>query len=209
NVRSTNRCGSCHTAGGQSPQFARSDDVNAAYQQAGGVVNRENPSQSIIVAKVGGGHNCWLADAGACASIMTRWIQDWVGASGTGGRQIQLVEPTPKDPGASKRLDPDVPAAAFKPGYDLLDLYCSNCHQAASQTKQSPFFAAGGRPTDTDGTPDPDAYLEAYRAAIPKINLDDPAQSRFVIRLGREFHNCWSDCADNAAEMQAAIQALA
>jgi hypothetical protein len=211
NVRGTNRCGNCHTAGGQTPQFARSDDVNAAYQQAGGIVNRDNPSQSIIVQKVGGGHNCWLADAGACASIMTRWIQDWVGASGTGGRQIELVEPTPRDPGASKRLDPDaaVPPAAFKPVYDLLDLYCSNCHQSDSQTKQSPFFAAGGRPSDTDGTPSPDAYLEAYRAAISKINLDDPAESRFVIRLGREFHNCWDDCAANAAEMQAAIQALA
>jgi hypothetical protein len=34
NVRGTNRCGNCHTVGGQSPQFARSDDVNAAYQQA-------------------------------------------------------------------------------------------------------------------------------------------------------------------------------
>lgn len=211
NVRGTNRCGNCHIAGGQSPQFARSDDVNAAYQQAGGVVNRENPSQSIIVAKVGGGHNCWLADAGACASIMTRWIQDWVGAAGTGGRAIELVEPPSKDPGASKRLDPAaaVPPAEFKPVYDLLDLYCSNCHQSDSATKQSPFFAAGGRPTDTDGTPEPDAYLEAYRAAIAKINLDDPAESRFVIRLGREFHNCWDDCAANAATMQAAIQGLA
>src|SRR5215217_4437128 len=34
NVRGTNRCGNCHNAGGQTPQFARSDDVNAAYQQA-------------------------------------------------------------------------------------------------------------------------------------------------------------------------------
>ncbi len=30
NVRGTNRCGTCHNATGQSPQFARSDDVNAA-----------------------------------------------------------------------------------------------------------------------------------------------------------------------------------
>jgi len=208
NVRGTNRCGNCHTVGGQAPQFARSDDVNAAYQQAQGIVNRDQPSQSIIVAKVGGGHNCWLADAGSCAAIMTRWIQDWVGAAGTGGRAIELVEPTPKDPGASKRLDPDAPPALYKPVYDLLDLYCSNCHQSDSQTKQAPFFAAGGLPSDTDGSPDAVQYLEAYRAAIPKINLDDPAQSRFVIRLGREFHNCWSDCAANAATMQAAIQAL-
>ena len=210
NVRGTNRCGNCHTMNGQAPQFARSDDVNAAYQQAQSIVNREQPSQSIIVAKVGGGHNCWLADASACASIMTRWIQDWVGAAGTGGRAIELVEPMPKDPGASKRLDPDAaaPPAAFKGVYDLLDLYCSNCHQSDSSTKQSPFFAAGGLPADTDGMPDAAPYLEAFRAAIPKINLDDPAQSRFVIRLGREFHNCWSDCASNAATMQAAIQAL-
>src|SRR5262245_16243189 len=216
NVRGTNRCGNCHTVNGQSPQFARSDDVNAAYQQAQSIVNRDQPSQSIIVAKVGGGHNCWLADAGSCAAIMTRWIQDWVGAAGTGGRAIELIEPTPKDPGASKRLDPDAPPALYKPVYDLLDLYCSNCHQSDSQTKQSPFFAAGGLPSDTDGTPDADAYLEAYRAAIPKINLDDPSQSRFVIRLGREFHNCWenttgngkTNCQNAADVMQAAIQGL-
>src|SRR4029079_5988490 len=33
NIRGTNRCGNCHVVNGQSPQFARSDDVNAAYQQ--------------------------------------------------------------------------------------------------------------------------------------------------------------------------------
>ncbi|HKS54231.1 MAG TPA: LamG domain-containing protein [Steroidobacteraceae bacterium] len=201
NVRGTNRCGSCHTVGGQSPQFARSDDVNAAYQQAGGVVNRDNPSQSIIVAKVGGGHNCWLADAGACASIMTRWIQDWVGASGTGGRQIELVEPPSKDPGSTRRLPANAPSSYFTDGssravFTLVTTYCSDCHRSTAATKQSPFFAAAD-------------VQESYQNAIPKMNLDDAANSRFVIRLGRESHNCWSDCATNAAEMQAAIQMLA
>ena len=202
NVRGTNRCGNCHNAGGQTPQFARSDDVNAAYQQAGGVVNRDNPSQSIIVAKVGGGHNCWLADAGACASIMTRWIQDWVGAAGTGGRAIELVEPTPKDPGSRRRLPADCadcrtsPTARSRSTYTLLTTYCADCHRSTAATKQSPFFAAAD-------------VQESYLAAIPKINLDDPANSRFVIRLGSESHNCWSDCAANAAEMQAAIQMMA
>jgi hypothetical protein len=196
NVRGSNRCGNCHTVGGQSPQFARSDDVNAAYQQATGVVNRDNPSQSIIVQKVGGGHNCWLADAGSCASIMTRWIQDWVGATSTAGRQIELVPPTPKDPGASRRFPLPNPPAEFNGVYALLDQYCSNCHQSNSATAQSPYFAS-------------DSINEAYLAAIPKINLDDPANSRFVIRLDREKHNCWSNCATNAAQMQAAIQTLA
>ncbi len=201
NVRGTNRCGNCHNATGQSPQFARSDDVNAAYNQAGGVVDRANPSQSIIVQKVGGGHNCWLADAGSCASIMTRWIQDWVGASGTGGRTIELVEPVSKDPGSSRRLPEDAPAAYFtntgtqRATYTLLTTYCADCHRSTSATKQSPFFAAAD-------------VQESYLAAIAKMNLDDPAASRFVIRLGRESHNCWSNCTDNAAEMQAAIQML-
>src|SRR5690606_2787848 len=91
NIRGGNRCGNCHGAGGQAPTFARSDDVNQAYQQAGSVINRDSPSQSALVLKVAGGHNCWLADAGACATILTRWITDWVGASDTTVRQIELV----------------------------------------------------------------------------------------------------------------------
>lgn len=196
NVRGTNRCGNCHKAGGQAPQFARSDDVNAAYAAATPVIDRANPSLSTIVTKVGGGHNCWLADPAACASILTRWIQDWVGASASGGREIQLVAPTPRDPGSSKRFPPDAASAGFGPVHTLLTTYCSGCHRADAATAQSPYFAS------------PDIG-EAYIAAQPKINLDNPAQSRFVLRLGQESHNCWSDCAANAATMLAAIQAMA
>lgn len=194
NIRGTNRCGNCHNAGGQMPNFARSDDVNAAYQQASTVVDRNSPSQSTIVTKVGGGHNCWLADSSACASILTRWITDWVGADGTGGKQIELVEPTAKDPGASKRF-PATSPALYAPVHNLLTTYCANCHTSTASKPQSPFFAA----TDVE---------ESYKAAMSKMNLDDPESSRFVIRLGRESHNCWDNCATNAATMQAAIQAM-
>lgn len=210
NARATDRCGNCHNAGGQAPQFARSDDVNAAYQQATGVVNRDSPSQSALVTKVAGGHNCWLPDAGACASILTRWITDWVGATGTGGKQIELVEPTPRDPGSSKRfpgVDDPAMLGLFTPVYEKLDLWCSGCHQSNSATAQSPYFAAGGRPGNP--TPDLAALKEAYLASISKINLDNPAMSRFVIRLRDEQHNCFSDCASDATELQAAIQAMA
>ena len=37
------RCGDCHKAGGQSPMFARSDDVNQAYSAALTVVNLSQP----------------------------------------------------------------------------------------------------------------------------------------------------------------------
>jgi hypothetical protein len=197
NVRGTNRCGSCHTAGGQAPQFARSDDVNAAYQQASLVINRDDPAQSILIQKVGGGHNCWLADAGSCASILTRWVNDWVGASAIGGRQIQLTAPTLRDPGSSRRF-PETAPASFSNLHTLLTGVgqCSNCHRSTSATAQSPYFAA----LDVQ---------EAYQAAIPKINLDDPAKSRLVVRLRNEGHNCWtSDCAADALEVENRIKAM-
>jgi hypothetical protein len=39
NIRTSDKCGGCHHEGGQSPMFARSDDVNLAYQAANPLVN--------------------------------------------------------------------------------------------------------------------------------------------------------------------------
>jgi hypothetical protein len=197
NIRASDRCGNCHYAGNQSPTFARSDDVNAAYQQATSVIDRNNPSQSTLVLKVAGGHNCWLADASACASILTRWINSWVGASATGGRQIELSEPTPKDPGQSKRF-PTMPTSEFTTLWTYLrdTSECKRCHRSNSPTAQSPFFASD----------DPN---EAYLAAMPKINLDTPATSRLVLRLRNEAHNCWTgNCGADADNVQALIKAM-
>ncbi|GFE81500.1 hypothetical protein GCM10011487_35000 [Steroidobacter agaridevorans] len=207
NIRVADRCGGCHNANGQAPTFARSDDVNQAYQQTTAIVNRENPGLSLLVTKVAGGHNCWRGDPGACAEDLTTWISAWVGADGNSAKQIQLVEPTPIDPGASKRF-PAMPPAAFKPVYDLLDQHCSNCHQPDSATAQSPFFAAGDRNAADILTSD--VYLEAYRASQPKINLNEPELSRFVIRLADESHNCWtSDCDADATVLLSRIRTLA
>ncbi|MFC4311224.1 LamG domain-containing protein [Steroidobacter flavus] len=198
NIRGADRCGGCHNATGQSPSFARSDDVNQAYQQATGIVNRENPSLSTLVAKVAGGHNCWRGDPSACASDLTRWITAWVGATGTGGKQITLLEPEPVNPGAGKRLEATPPSGMGWPAvYALLNQHCSGCHQSNSATQQSPFFAA-------------DDINEAYLAAIPKINVNTPEQSRFVVRLGQENHNCWTaSCTTDAQVMLQAIRQMA
>ncbi|MFL6617714.1 MAG: LamG domain-containing protein [Povalibacter sp.] len=197
NVRGTNRCGNCHKAGGQAPQFARSDDVNAAYQQALTVISRDTPSQSPLVLKVAGGHNCWLADAGSCATILTRWITSWVGSTASGGKQIELQAPPSKDVKSSRHLPKDAPAS-FQPLYALFTGKgnCLNCHRSTSATAQSPYFAAG-------------TIEEAYVAAMPKINLDDPKSSRFVVRLRNESHNCWSQsCAADAQEIENLIAAM-
>jgi mono/diheme cytochrome c family protein len=196
NIRGTNRCGECHGTGGQAPTFARSDDVNVAYQAAQSVVDLTNPSLSRLVTKVAGGHNCWLADPGACAEIMTGWIENWAAFSQSGGgREITLQAPTPRDPGQSKRF-PAVPPSQFSAAHDLLTKHCSSCHAPDASTPQAPYFAVAN-------------INESYEASKIKINLDNPEQSRFVLRLGSEFHQCWSDCTANAAEMLDAIQAMA
>src|ERR1700692_656108 len=96
NVRVQNRCGQCHnaTSPAQMPNFARSDDVNLAYAQANTVVNLAQPSTSLIVTKVSGGHNCWLADPTACGQILTPWMRNWAGAPGAASAtQVQLQAP--------------------------------------------------------------------------------------------------------------------
>ena len=195
NLMSANRCGQCHVQGDQSPQFVRSDDVNLAYAEANTIVDLNNPAASRMVTKVGGGHNCWLANDSACADQLTVWIRNWAGATVGGTRQIVLQPPPDRDVGASKSFPAD--SALFASTiYPVLEDYCSRCHVSSSNTPQSPFFAEG----DID---------IAYSAARSKINLDTPADSRFVVRLRDEFHNCWDNCTQNSNEMEAAIQAFA
>jgi Concanavalin A-like lectin/glucanases superfamily len=199
NVKGSDRCGACHNqTKGQSPQFARSDDVNEAYNAILPYVNLTEPDQSALVAKVAGGHNCWQASARACADILTVWIRNWAGSAAAGGTQIQLVAPPDKTVGQSK-VYPQSSALFASTVWPLLrgNGKCLRCHQSTAADPRSPFFASA----DVD---------EAYAAAQAKMNLDDPASSRFVLRLREESHNCWtSSCATDADVMQAAIQAFA
>ncbi len=195
NLMSANRCGQCHGTGGQVPSFVRSDDINLAYEAANGVVDLSNPSASRMVTKVGGGHNCWLAADSACADQLTVWIRNWAGQTLGGTRGVPLQAPPLKDPGASKSF-PASSALFASTVYPVVEQYCARCHSSGALTPQSPFFAEA----DVD---------VAYAAVRSKINLDTPAQSRLVVRLRDEFHNCWTDCGTAANVMLAAIQDFA
>jgi len=215
NVSPANRCGGCHHAGGQSPMFARSDDVNLAYQAALPLVNLSDPSQSTFVLKVGGGHNCWVADPSACAATMLVWIQNWIGAGSSSTTSIKLIAPPVRTPGNSLQFPVD-PNAAGTNGksfantvYPLLSTYCVGCHTSSSATAQQPYFASSN-------------IQEAYLAAQPKMSLStaianpDTApyqdQSRFYERLANESHHCWGsppDCVASSTAMHEAIRAFA
>jgi len=198
NAKTTDRCGSCHNETvGQLPMFVRNDDVNIAYDAALTVTDTVTPSMSRVVEKVGDGHNCWVGDPGVCSTIMTTWIENWVGNTAGGGRQIVLTPPPSQAPGDNKNFPLDPGAFETLVHNPVLAEYCANCHSSESANAQQPYFA------------DPD-ILSAYDAAKPKINLDTPANSRLVIRLRNEFHNCWSNsCSNDAQVMEDAITAFA
>ncbi|MDX1404854.1 MAG: LamG domain-containing protein [Woeseiaceae bacterium] len=195
NIQATNRCGSCHAQGGQGNGFfARNDDINLAYEAANLVADLNMPENSLMVTKLAQGHNCWLTDDQACADIMTTWIEGWAGAAALGGRQITLSAPTPASPGDSRSYaNADVSDFVTWVHAPILTTYCAGCHNSQSATSQQPYFAEA------------DANV-AFEAAKAKMDINDPAASRFVVRLGSEFHNCWSaDCAADAQTMETAI----
>ena len=194
NISSQDRCGACHVQDNQSPAFARNDDINLAYSAANALVNFTSPEDSTLVSKVAGGHNCWLTSAGACADIMTTWITNW-GATESTAKEIQLEAPVAKEPGANKNFPADTQLFAASV-YPILETYCSNCHTNSATIPISPYFAS----SDID---------EAYAASKARINLDTPANARFVGKVRDEFHNCWSDCSSNANDIISAIQNMA
>ncbi len=196
NLVADNRCGGCHIQGGQAPEFVRFDDINLAYAAANTIVNLNNPIESRMVQKVLEGHNCWLSSDQACADIIQGHISDWAGgALGGEANLVQLFPPVIREPGASKNFP--LSSAGFAGSiYPILTTYCAQCHRETAVTPQSPHFAS-------------EDVEVAYLAAQSKIDLDVPANSRLVLRLRNEFHQCWDDCQANSNELETAITTLA
>lgn len=195
------KCGNCHGSGEgkQSPNFARTDDVNLAYSQVITLLNLSSPADSRLVTKVAGGHNCWEVNAKACGEIMTAYITQWTGQGGdSAGRQIKLTPP-PLVSAADSKTFPDSAALFADTVHPLLVTYCSGCHVSSAPVSQVPYFAEADAAT---------AY-EAVKSSH-KLDLGTPANSRLVVRLRSEFHNCWSgDCQADSQELEDAIKAFA
>ena len=194
NLAGSDRCGACHIAGEQRPSFVRADDINLAYAEVNPFVDLTAPSLSRLVTKVAEGHNCWRPEPSVCADIITNYIEAWAGASGSDTNQVVLTPPPAQTVGASRNF-PSAPDGFQSTVYPLLTQYCADCHSDTSGVQQQPFFAS----TDVD---------IAYQAAKSKINLGNPGNSRLVLRLRTEFHNCWNNCGANSTEMEQAITAF-
>ncbi|WP_285164592.1 LamG domain-containing protein [Shewanella goraebulensis] len=194
NISGQNRCGACHTEGNQAPYFASRENVNDAYAATNPLVDLTDPAASRLVEKVAGGHNCWLDSDSACGETMTSWIKLWADERVSSANTIELTSPVIREPGASKSF-PDDSGLFSQHVYPIVSQYCSDCHNESATFAQSPFFASND-------------INQAYESAKNVINIDEPTQSRLVVRLGSEFHNCWTNCQENSNEMLAAITAM-
>ncbi|MBL7666001.1 MAG: hypothetical protein JNM93_12775 [Bacteriovoracaceae bacterium] len=97
---------------------------------------------------------------------------------------------TPANPAA---IDPAKSVDAFEETvYTLTRTYCINCHGAGQQ----PVHA------DPDVKVAHDSVLNSF-----KVNFQNPASSRLVLKLSQANHNCWSNnCNNDAAMMLAEIE---
>ncbi|MCG8611897.1 MAG: LamG domain-containing protein, partial [Pseudomonadales bacterium] len=193
NLAPSNRCGQCHSET-QAPLFVARADINQAYSEANAVTNLDNPSDSIMVRKVAGGHNCWLDSDAACADTLSRYLEAWASESVGKEAVIELTRPPVLEIGSAKQFS-DSNQGFAETVYPILQNFCAQCHSRSAAIPQAPFFA------------DPDIDI-AYSEAQAKIDLTTPDNSRVVIRLRDEFHNCWSECEQNAAQLTAAISDL-
>jgi hypothetical protein len=194
-LATADKCAACHVQGQQSPAFARFDDINKAYTIANTLVNASNVQDSLLITKVAGGHNCWLASTNACADIMETWIDAWLNTH-KAATSIVLEAPPSKSVGANKNF-PQSSSLFANTIHPIMETYCSECHQSSAAVPISPYIGSSN-------------INEAYAASISKINLDVPADSRLVARLRDEFHNCWTDsCTADALDLQNAIVSLA
>ncbi len=214
NLFSQSRCGRCHAAGGQDPQFVHTSNIETAHAAALSfvngvqVANLASPAESRMVTIIENGHKqvngksqaCWLASDADCANAIEGFITDWnneTNGSAAVPQGVQLVAPSPlRDISSSKSFPADSTAFGTLVHAPVLTQYCAGCHTSTAANPQSPYFASND-------------VSASYLAAQQKMDLLNPANSRLVLRLRDQFHNCWTnDCAADAQVMEDAIIAF-
>lgn len=211
NIAAENRCGGCHIQADQSPQFARSDDVNLAYTAANGIVNLTDPASSAIVSKVASGHNCWSSDNKFCEEKLTEWITNWASTSGVEVTQTALREPDKLEVSASLVFPESASQFETLVYTPILKKYCADCHRGdAPQAPVQPYFSSSNPESAYDASQTKMLFNVTTNDAGTEITNIDASRSRFVLRLREEAHNCWgNDCVAAAAAMEAALEAFA
>lgn len=212
NVASPNRCGACHVEDGQSPQFARGDDINLAYTAANSIVDLNDPAASRMVAKVATGHGCWTQSSAFCEERVTGWITSWAAESGVEILDVSLERPQElRDVSASLSF-PDDSSAFATHVYPTLNMYCKDCHRAdAPQSPVQPYFASSNLDVAYEAAQSKMLFNTTQTTVNGETQFNiDASASRLVVRLREEAHNCWdNNCAASAAIMEQKLEDFA
>jgi hypothetical protein len=179
-----NNCSSCHSEQGDPgidlAQIAHSNPAIAhAVLINRDLVNRDNPQLSRLVERLADDkHYCWsncADDADAVTNAIARW-NDLAANTGTGGATVA----------------PQSSVQAFSQSvFPVVTQWCADCHDGSLAFSG---FASADAETAHEIT-----------LARGLVDLNNPGDSELVTYLSVDEHNCWSDCAGNAARMENAV----
>src|SRR5215831_7164985 len=132
--------------------------------------------------------------AGVCATAALKTPGYSELSNGRGGVNVESVAYTPE-----MRFDKQKSLQAFKDTlYPVLRANCSGCHSTENKTgsgAQAPLHA------------DVDVNL-AHQYALTRVNFRDPQNSKFVVRMAIDRHNCFAEnCGVAAEKMLVAVNA--
>ena len=180
-------CSSCHSETSSADiELARFAHTNVVLAHAVVVnrdlVNRDNPQLSRFVERlVDDKHFCWTnctTDANTIITAIGRWNDLTV--SNSAGPDPVVVAPQTSVQAFAQSLHP------------VVTQWCGDCHDGS---------------TAWTGFASPDADTAHENTLVRAlVNLNNPSASELVTYLSVDQHNCWSDCLQNAARMQSAIE---
>jgi hypothetical protein len=129
-----------------------------------------------------------LAVVGATAGRRTLLFSEL--SNGRGGANVEAIVYTPE-----MGFDKARSLKAFKETlYPLLRANCAGCHSA-----ENPSGSGAQAPLHADAN-----VNLAHEYALTRVNFRDLENSKLVVRMGIDRHNCFGDCAVANGKMLAA-----
>lgn len=223
-------CNGCHVEGGSGTGAFADSDVLVAYEavKANNRIDRTDPTSSFLATKVTSNHNCWVQVAGQVdctesgirlSSALENWLNPSSGSSNPASGDLgsvasRLLNPTIDVEPVAEQIVLGTTVGADASAFDrwiwgsTSSTYvsansgdptpnCGRCHSenAPQAQRQQPYFADS-------------SLTDAFDALVAnrKIDISNPPNSRMYLRLAQDSHNCWSNCASDAATMLAAIE---
>ena len=184
------------SGGGTGSSNTTGNPSSGATGTSGNAVTSGDSTATESSGSGGGAQSGTGGSSGSCGSAVTNPDGYAEIPDGRCGVNVERVVYTPE-----MGFDMATSLAAFQTTlYPLLRTNCSGCHSTENTLgsgAQAPIHS------------DKDVKL-AHQYALTRVNFRSPADSKFVVRMAIDRHNCFgTSCKDAAAQMLTAVQAWA